>query len=62
MTLDLPMSSATFLALKDELGDEGILDLVIFISLHNAVVRTLKTLDVHVDPEYAQHLVDFPIE
>src|SRR4029078_6139977 len=46
-TNDLAVSEATFAALRKDLDNERIVDLVITISFYNAVVRLLGMFDIH---------------
>jgi alkylhydroperoxidase family enzyme len=60
MTSDGAMSSATFLALQSELGNELVVDLTLTIGFYNAVVRVLGTLQIDVEPAYQPYLDQFP--
>jgi len=62
MTEDLAMHDDTFRRLREHLGDEGMVDLIIAVSLYNGVVRLLKTLDIDLEPEYEAYLEDFPFD
>ena len=52
---------ATFAALRKDLDDERIVDLVVTIGFYNAVVRVLASLEVDVEPEYRRYLDQFPL-
>jgi alkylhydroperoxidase family enzyme len=61
MTRDLAISDTTFKALHAHLGEEHLLDLIITIAFYNAVVRVLATMQVDVEPDYQEHLEQFPL-
>jgi alkylhydroperoxidase family enzyme len=61
MTNDLLISDATFAALRKDLDNERLVDLVITISFYNAVVRLLGSLQIDVEPEYQRYLEEFPL-
>jgi alkylhydroperoxidase family enzyme len=61
MTNDLAISEATFAALRKDLDNERVVDLVITISFYNAVVRLLVSLQIDVEPEYQRYLEEFPL-
>ena len=61
MTNDLAISEATFAALRKDLDNERVVDLVITISFYNAVVRLLASLQIDVEPEYQPYLDEFPL-
>jgi alkylhydroperoxidase family enzyme len=61
MTNDLAISEATFAALRKDLDNERLVDLVITISFYNAVVRLLGSLQIDVEPEYQRYLGEFPL-
>ena len=61
MTNDLAISEATYAALRKDLDNERIVDLVITISFYNAVVRLLGSLQIDVEPEYQRYLEEFPL-
>jgi len=61
MTSDLAVTQATFAALRKELDEERMVDLVITISFYNAVVRLLASLEIDVEPEYERYLEEFPL-
>src|SRR6478736_7580587 len=60
-TNDMAISEATFAALRKDLDNERIVDLVITISFYNAVVRLLASLQIDVEPEYQPYLEEFPL-
>jgi alkylhydroperoxidase family enzyme len=61
MTRDLAVSDATFAALRAELDNERLVDLVMTIAVYNGVVRLLATLRIDVEPEYQRYLEEFPL-
>lgn len=61
MTTELAMSDATFAELRQHLGEEHLLDLVLAISFYNGVVRVLATMQIDVEPEYQKYLDQFPL-
>ena len=61
MTEDLAVSEATFAALRKDLDEERMVDLVVTIAFYNAVVRVLATLEIDVEPEYQLYLDAFPL-
>ena len=61
MTTDMKVSDATFAALRGELDNERVVDLVIAIGFYNAVVRVLATLEIDVEPNYQQYLDRHPL-
>ncbi len=54
------MSEATFRALQQHLSNEHMVDLTITASYYCAVVRTLATLAIDVEPEYMPYLEKYP--
>lgn len=54
------MSAATFTALQGHLSNEQMVDLTITAAFYCAVVRTLATLAIDVEPEYEKYLERFP--
>jgi alkylhydroperoxidase family enzyme len=50
MTNDLAISEGTFAALRKDLDNERVVDLVITISFYNAVVRLLASLQIGTSP------------
>ncbi len=61
MTLDSTVSDETFAALRAELDNERLLDLIMTIAIYNGVVRLLATLQIDVEPEYLHYLDEFPL-
>ena len=61
MTRDLAISDTTFAALRAELDNERLVDLVMTIAVYNGVVRLLATLQIDVEPEYQHYLEEFPL-
>jgi alkylhydroperoxidase family enzyme len=61
MTLDLAISDATFAALRRELDNERLTDLVVTISFYNGLVRLLETMQVDVEEDYLPYLDEFPL-
>jgi alkylhydroperoxidase family enzyme len=61
MTLDLAVTDETFAALRAELDNERLVDLVMTIAVYNGVVRLLATLQIDVEPEYQHYLDVFPL-
>jgi alkylhydroperoxidase family enzyme len=61
MTNDMKISDATFAALRRDLDNERVVDLVIAIGFYNAVVRVLATLEIDVEPDYQQYLDRYPL-
>ena len=60
MTTEGAMTTATFTALQDALGNEQVVDLTLAIGFYNAVVRVLATLQIDVEPDYMRYLEQFP--
>jgi alkylhydroperoxidase family enzyme len=61
MTLDLVISDETFAALRQEIDDERLTDLVVTIAFYNGLVRLLETMQVDVEEEYLPYLDEFPL-
>ena len=61
MTLDLVTSDETFAALRQEIDDERLTDLVVTIAFYNGLVRLLETMQVDVEEEYLPYLDEFPL-
>jgi alkylhydroperoxidase family enzyme len=61
VTTDKRMAPETWSALEAALGRARLVDLVIVVSFYNAVVRILGTLEIDVEPDYAQYLEAFPL-
>ncbi|WP_424813496.1 carboxymuconolactone decarboxylase family protein [Roseococcus sp. YIM B11640] len=55
------MTKPTFDALREKLSDEQMVDLTVTASFYCAVVRTLATLEIDVEPEYRPYLERFPL-
>jgi len=60
MTDGRAVDDATFAALRRDLGEERLTDLVITIAFYCGVVRLLATLEIDVEPDYRQYLEAFP--
>jgi alkylhydroperoxidase family enzyme len=61
MTDGTAISDATFAALKQQMSNEHLVDLVLAIAFYNATVRILDSLKVDVEPEYQHYLQEFPL-
>ena len=61
MTTDLAVSDATFAALRKDLDNERLTDLIITIAFYNAVVRLLGSLQIDTEPDYLHYLDEFPL-
>jgi alkylhydroperoxidase family enzyme len=61
MTNDMAVSDATFAALRRELDEECLTDLVITIAFYNGVVRLLATMQIDVEDDYKHYLDEFPL-
>jgi alkylhydroperoxidase family enzyme len=61
MTNDMAVSDATFAALRRELDEECLTDLVITIAFYNGVVRLLATMQIDVEDDYKRYLDEFPL-
>jgi alkylhydroperoxidase family enzyme len=61
MTEGLGVSDATFAALRRDLDNEVVVDLIVTIGFYNAVVRVLEALQIDVEPDYQQFLEEFPL-
>jgi alkylhydroperoxidase family enzyme len=61
MTLDLGISKETFTALRRELDNERLTDLVVTISFYNGLVRLLESMQVDVEEDYLSYLEEFPL-
>ena len=57
----LAVSEETFDALRQELADECLVDLLVTIAYYNALVRLLATLQIDVEDEYRGYLREFPL-
>jgi alkylhydroperoxidase family enzyme len=61
MTTDLTVSDETFAALRQELDNERLTDLIVTISFYNGLVRLLETMQVEVEEDYLPYLDEFPL-
>jgi hypothetical protein len=61
MVRELAMSEATFAAIRKELSDEHMTDLVLTIAYYCAVVRVLATMKIDNEPYYKEVLQQYPI-
>jgi alkylhydroperoxidase family enzyme len=61
MVRELAMSDASFAAIKRELSDEHMTDLVLTIAFYCAVVRVLATMKIDNEPTYKEVLKQYPI-
>ena len=61
MTVDLAISDETFAALRRNLDDERLTDLVVAIAFYNGLVRLLATMKVDVEEDYLPYLDEFPL-
>jgi alkylhydroperoxidase family enzyme len=61
MTVDLAISDETFAALRQDLDNERLTDLVVAISFYNGLVRLLATMQVDVEEDYLSYLDEFPL-
>jgi alkylhydroperoxidase family enzyme len=61
ITTDLTVSDETFAALRKELDNERLTDLVVTISFYNGLVRLLETMRVDVEEDYLPYLDEFPL-
>jgi alkylhydroperoxidase family enzyme len=61
MTTDLSVSDETFSALRQELDDERLTDLIVTIAFYNGLVRVLETMQVDVEEDYLPYLDEFPL-
>lgn len=59
-TRDGAVSPATFEALRKDLSNEHMIDLVMTIGFYNAVVRVLGSLEIDVEPDYQKYLEKYP--
>lgn len=55
------MSAGTFASLRAHLSNEALVDLTVTCAFYCAVVRTLATLEIDVEPEYLKYLEQFPL-
>ena len=61
MTTELSVSDSTFAALRHELDDERLTDLMVTIAFYNGLVRLLETMQVDVEEDYLPYLDEFPL-
>ena len=61
MTLDLTVSDETFAALRQDLDNERLTDLMVTISFYNGLVRLLESMQVDVEDDYLPYLDEFPL-
>jgi alkylhydroperoxidase family enzyme len=61
MTVHLAISDETFAALRQELDNERLTDLVVTISFYNGLVRLLEAMRVDVEEDYLPYLDEFPL-
>ena len=61
MTTELSVSDKTFAALRPELDDERLTDLMVTIAYYNGLVRLLETMQVDVEEDYLPYLDEFPL-
>ena len=60
MTLDGAVSAASFEALRAHFDNAGLVNLVMTMSMYNAVVRLLSSLEIAVEDEYLPLLAQYP--
>jgi alkylhydroperoxidase family enzyme len=61
LSLDIEISDETFAALRQELDDERLIDLLITIAYYNGLVRLMAATKIDVEPEYLAYLEEFPL-
>ncbi len=61
MTTDLAVSDETFSALREEIDNERLTDLIVTIAFYNGLVRVLETMQVDVEEDYVPYLDEFPL-
>jgi alkylhydroperoxidase family enzyme len=61
MTIDMAVCDDTFDALRQELDNECLTDLIVTIAFYNGVVRLLATMQIDVEPDYLHYLDEFPL-
>ncbi len=61
VTRDGKVADATFAAMKTEIPNEQLVDLIVTMSFYNAVVRILASLEIDVEPEYQKYLDRWPL-
>ncbi len=61
ITRDLGVGDDTFAALRGELDNERLTDLVVTISFYNGLARLLAAMQVDVEEDYRPYLDEFPL-
>ena len=61
MTSGGGLSDQTFAALRPELDNERLVDLLLTIAFYNGLVRLLAAVDVDVEDDYLGYLDEFPL-
>jgi alkylhydroperoxidase family enzyme len=61
MTAELSLSDETYAALREDLDDECLTDLIITIGFYNCIVRDLAALEIDVEDGYHAYLEEFPL-
>ncbi len=61
MTCGLEISNEAFDALRHEIDDERLTDLVMTIAFYNGLVRLMAALQIDVEDEYRGYLEEFPL-
>jgi len=61
MAQDIDLSDETFAALKAELSNEHLVDLLMTISFYCGIVRFLSAMRIDNEPEYNKVLDEFPL-
>jgi alkylhydroperoxidase family enzyme len=61
VTRDLEAPAADVEALRQALGEEHLVDLLLTVAFYNLVVRVLHTLDVDLEADYRPLLEEFPL-
>lgn len=61
LTNEGTISDASFAALRQVLGDEQVVDLIITVAFYSAVVRVLAALQIDVEDDYLPFLERFPL-
>jgi alkylhydroperoxidase family enzyme len=61
MTTELSVSDEAFTALRKELDNERLTDLMVTIAFYNGLVRLLETMQVDVEEDYLPYLDEFPL-
>lgn len=61
LTQDLDVSDDTFAALRRDLDDERLTDLLITIAYYNGLVRLMAALRIDVEDDYLAYLDEFPL-